>query len=104
VTIVGAIAPRMTEPGSGRSFFSPATAGTAGTASRHAACAEEELDREIEALARVLAGQGELDRGRLAELAGARRWGPRRFGVALRQAVGEGRAERRGRRRYISSI
>jgi MFS family permease len=95
---------RRVRPGVGRSFYSPAMAGTAGTASRHAAYAEEALDREIEVLARVLAGQGELDRARLAELVDARRWGPGRFGGALRQAVDEGRAERRGRRRYVSSI
>jgi hypothetical protein len=95
---------RRIRPGIGRSFYSPAMAGTAGTASRHAASAEEALDREIEALAFVLAEQGELDRARLAELLDARRWGPGRFGGALGQAVDEGRVQRRGRRRYVSSV
>jgi MFS family permease len=83
-------------PGVGRSFFSPGMIGTAGTASRHAALADEALDREIEALARVLEEQGELDRTPLAELLDARHWGPGRFRAALRQAVDEGRAGRRG--------
>jgi hypothetical protein len=46
----------------------------------------------------VLEEQGELDRTPLAELLDARHWGPGRFRAALRQAVDEGRAGRRGQR------
>jgi hypothetical protein len=90
---------RRFRPGVGRSLFSPAMIGTAGTASRHAALSDEALDREMEELGRVLAEHGELEANRLAQLLDARRWGPGRFRAALRQAVQEGRARRR-RGRY----
>jgi MFS family permease len=92
--------PRRYRPGPGRAFYSPGMIGTAGTTSRHAAAAEEALDREIEDLARVLAEQGELERARLSELVRGPGWGPGRFRRALREAVEEGRAGRRGGRRY----
>jgi hypothetical protein len=91
---------RRIRPGLGGSFFSPGMVGTAGTASRYAAAADEALDREIEELVRILEEQGELDRAELARLLDSRLWGPGRFRGALRQAVGEGRASRVGRRRY----
>jgi MFS family permease len=91
---------RRIRPGLGGSFFSPGMVGTAGTASRYAAAADEALDREIEELVRILEEQGELDRAELARLLDSRLWGPGRFRGALREAVGEGRASRVGRRRY----
>jgi MFS family permease len=87
-------------PGIGSSFYSPGMIGTAGTASRYAALAEQELDREIEALARALYESGAIDRDELEALVGGRSWGPRRFGSALRAATEENRAERLSRTRY----
>ena len=68
--------------------------GTAGTASRQAAMAEYDLDREIEAIARALGERGPASRGELAHRVGARAWGPGRFRTALREALREGRVAR----------
>jgi hypothetical protein len=68
--------------------------GTAGTASRHAAISDLDLDREIDLVARVLDERGAIGRDELARLVGGRFWGPGRFRAALREAVGEGRAQR----------
>jgi hypothetical protein len=61
---------------------------------------EEALDREIETLARILDEHGELPSVELARRAGARFWGPGRFGVALREAQSEGRIRRVSRSTY----
>jgi MFS family permease len=90
----------MPGPGRGPSFYSPGMAGTAGTASRYAAIAEENLDREIDMVERALAEHGATERGDLEELVGGRAWGPGRFGVALGDAVDEGRARRLSRSSY----
>jgi MFS family permease len=87
-------------PGSGSAFYSPGMVGTAGTASRHAALADEQLDREVEALAAALVAHGSVDRERLSDLVRAEEWGPRRFGTALRAAQREGRAVRLSRSTY----
>jgi MFS family permease len=79
-------------PGQGSAFYSPGMVGTASTASRHAAMADEQLDREVEAIAAALDEHGTVDRERLADLVGAEEWGPRRFAGALREAQREGRA------------
>jgi hypothetical protein len=68
--------------------------GTAGTASRYAAMADRDLDREIEAIARLLEELGPTDRRRLAQLLAATGWGPRRYRAAMSSAVREGRARR----------
>jgi hypothetical protein len=81
-------------PGQGSAFYSPGMVGTASTASRHAAMADEQLDREVEAIAAALDEHGTVDRERLAALVGAEEWGPRRFACALREAQREGRAVR----------
>jgi len=60
-------------------------------------------EREIETLAGVLAEHGETSRAELARLAGARRWGPGRFGEALRAAVAEGRVRRRPHGRFAAA-
>jgi hypothetical protein len=44
--------------------------------------------------------RGPTDRDKLAELVGARYWGPGRFRAALREAVGDGRARRLSRSTY----
>jgi MFS family permease len=87
-------------PGNGSRFYSPGMVGSAGTASRYAAASEAERDGEIEALVRALAEYGPTRRRQLRRLAGADRWGPGRFGPALRDALDEGRASRVGRDTY----
>jgi MFS family permease len=54
------------------------------------------LDHEIETIARALAEHGELSRDELAQLIGARHWGPGRFRTALREAIAEGAARQVG--------
>ena len=71
-----------------------------GTASRWAPTAEQDLDREIDEIARALDEQGPTERDELAALVGARYWGPGRFRAALRETVNEGGAERLSRDTY----
>ena len=84
-------------PGPGANLYSP---GMIGTASRWAPAPDEDLDREIEVIARALADSGPTDRDALATAVGARYWGPGRFRGALREAVDEGRARRVSRTTY----
>ena len=91
---------RRYRPGPAADFYSPGMVGTAGAATRRVANSEEQLDREVDAIARTLAEHGPADREQLARWVGAKRWGPGRFGAALRQAVLEGRAKRLSRTRY----
>jgi MFS family permease len=86
--------------GPGDSFYSPGMIGTAGTPSRLAAMAREDLDREIAVVARALEEHGPLQRDELKRLVGGRYWGPGRFRAALRAAVEEGRATRQSRTIY----
>jgi hypothetical protein len=51
-------------------------------------------------IARALAERGATDREQLAQLVGARYWGPGRFRTALREAVAEGRVQRVSRSTY----
>lgn len=84
-------------PGPGRTLYSP---GMVGTASRWAPTAEEDLDREIDAIARALAERSPITSDALREVVGARYWGPGRFRQALNEAVEEGRARRLSRTTY----
>jgi hypothetical protein len=84
-------------PGPGTMLYSP---GMVGTASRWAPSAERDLDREINEIGQALDEHGPTDRDALAELVGARYWGPGRFRAALRQAVEEGSARRLSRDTY----
>lgn len=98
---------RRFRPGPGSEFYSPAMVGTAGTTSRFAAMADEDLDREVEAIAVVVAERGPIGVQELRGGLGADGWGPGRFRMALRAAVDEGRAtplgsERFGRSRVAS--
>jgi MFS family permease len=86
--------------GPGGSYYSPGYFGTAGPSSEYNARADEELDREVDALAHALEENGETDRRELARLVGGGHWGPRRFRAALREALGEGRIRRTGRDRF----
>jgi MFS family permease len=91
---------RRFRPGPGSSFYSPGMVATASTASRLAATADEDLDREVEVIARALEEHGPTERDELEGLVGARYWGPGRFRAALREAVEEGRAVRLARDVY----
>jgi hypothetical protein len=87
-------------PGPGTDLYSP---GMIGTASRWAAAADEDLDREIDIIGRALEDRGTIPREELAKAVGARYWGPGRFRAALREAVDEGRARRLSRNSYAPS-
>ncbi len=56
---------------------------------------ERELEREVDIIARALQDHGTVSRHELERLVGARFWGPGRFRAALREALEEGRAQRR---------
>ncbi|RKS74326.1 putative MFS family arabinose efflux permease [Actinomadura pelletieri DSM 43383] len=88
---------RRVLPGPGETFYSP---GMLGTASRWSSDVDIALDREVNAIARALEEHGPTTRRRLAELVGARFWGPGRFRSALREAVHEGVAQPQARNRY----
>ena len=91
---------RRYRPGPGSSFYSPGMMGVSGPASRLAATAAEDLDHEIDAIARALAEHGPLEYDELERLVGARYWGPGRFRAALREALEEGRVVRHARAVY----
>jgi MFS family permease len=91
---------RRLRPGVGPAFYSPGQIGSAGTTSRWAAASDEALDRELESIGRAVGRAGPMRSGVLAGAVGARRWGPRRFERALRQAVDEGRVQRLSRDGY----
>jgi MFS family permease len=58
------------------------------------------FDREVEAIVAALREHGPTDRAALAQLVGARRWGPGRFRGALVDAVLKHRVRRVGRERF----
>jgi MFS family permease len=84
---------RRYQPGPGTSFYSPGMLGT-GASARYATAAGEDLDREIEAIVRVLEALGAMQYGELGRRLDAPRWGPRRYRAALREAIDEGRVRR----------
>lgn len=86
-------------PGPGQAFYSPGMMMTARSA-EWASGADHALDREVTAIAQALAEHGPIGRTRLAEVVGARYWGPGRFRAALREAVHEGRARPLASNRY----
>jgi hypothetical protein len=59
-----------------------------------------EFEREVSAIERVLEGREPTERRELAQLVGARFWGPGRFPAALHEAVESGRARRVSRNRF----
>jgi MFS family permease len=65
---------------------------------------ERTLDDEIAAIARAVAEHGTLDRQQIADAVGARRWGPGRFGEALRAAAREGQIEQLSPTRYAAPV
>jgi MFS family permease len=62
-----------------------------------------EFEREVAAIERVLEGREPTERRELAQLVGARFWGPGRFSAALQVAVESGRARRVSRNRFAPS-
>jgi hypothetical protein len=58
------------------------------------------LVREVDSIVRALDSHGPQRREDLGRLVGARYWGPRRFTVALRAALAQGRVRRAGRNRF----
>jgi MFS family permease len=62
-----------------------------------------EFEREVSAIERVLEGREPTERRELAQLVGARFWGPGRFSAALQEAVESGRARRVSRNRFAPS-
>jgi MFS family permease len=84
---------RRYRPGPGGRMYAPMMAGTWSDTDR----AEVALEPRIEAIERTLAEAGPTDRRRLAQLVGARYWGPGQFRLAVQEAVREGRVRRVGR-------
>jgi len=80
---------RRFRPGPGGSLYAPRMAGTGPIAENPLA-----LERQIEVIEQALEQQGPIERSRLAQLVGARYWGPGRFRLALQEALREGRAQR----------
>jgi len=91
---------RRFRPGPGNVFYSPGMVGTTGAASRIAATADVDLDREVEVIARALEQHGPTERDELERLIGARYWGPGRFRPALHAALEDGRIRRLSRSTY----
>jgi hypothetical protein len=85
-------------PGPGDRYYSP---GMLGTSLRSRQASQGILDREIDAIARVLEEEdGPLRREEIARRVGARRWGPGRFRDALDAASLEDRIRRLSRTTY----
>ncbi len=84
---------RRYRPGPGGSMYAPMMAGTWSAPDAAAGM----LEPQIEAIERTLAETGPTERRHLAQLVGARYWGPGRFGLALQEALREGRVRRESR-------
>jgi MFS family permease len=80
---------RRYRPGPGGVFYAPMMAGTGSAYDTGAS-----LEPQIEAIERTLDGTGPTERRHLAQLVGARYWGPGRFRMALQEALREGRVRR----------
>jgi len=80
---------RRYRPGPGGVFYAPMMAGTGSTPD-----VADDLEPQIEAIERTLDGTGPTERRHLAQLVGARYWGPGRFRMALQEALREGRVRR----------
>lgn len=83
-----------TARGPGTLMYSPRMAVT--TPSRD----DRSLDRYMAAIEQAGRDRGPLTRQGLADVAGARHWGPGQFRTALREAVGEGRVRETGRGQF----
>jgi MFS family permease len=81
---------RRWRPGPGTSFYSPGMVGTAGTASRYAALAARDLDREIALVVAAVEQRGELTQSQLALMFARAGWGPGRIRAAIHAAADDG--------------
>jgi MFS family permease len=81
---------RRFRPGPGGGMYAPMMAGTWSAGDPAAGM----LEPQIEAIEQTLARTGPTERRRLAQLVGARYWGPGRFRLALQEALREGRVRR----------
>lgn len=86
--------------GSGSRMYSPGMAGTAGTASRTSAMAEQRLDDEVEQITQALQESGATSRDQLEHAVSGRSWGPGRFRRALRESEREARIKGVGKSSY----
>jgi MFS family permease len=84
---------RRYRPGPGGGMYAPMMAGTWSAPDPAAGT----LEPQIEAIEQTLARTGPTERRRLAQLVGARYWGPGRFRLALQEALREGRVRRESR-------
>jgi MFS family permease len=78
-------------PSTSAGFYSPGMIGTAYSSRERT---DQVVDREVERIVAALEEHGPMTRRELAARVGARRWGPGRFGTALRAAQTEGRVRR----------
>jgi MFS family permease len=81
---------RRYRPGPGGGMYAPMMAGTWSAPDPAAGL----LEPQIEAIEQTLARTGPTERRQLAQLVGARYWGPGRFRLALQEALREGRVRR----------
>jgi MFS family permease len=86
---------RRYRPGPGQTGSSPGMFVSAPT--------RVEFAREVSAIERALQGHEPVERRELAQLVGARFWGPGRFPAALREAVETGRVRRVSRNRFAAA-
>ncbi|MFD8394458.1 hypothetical protein ACFV2N_35970 [Streptomyces sp. NPDC059680] len=78
--------------GPGSTLYSLRMAGTAGTAGRTSAMAEQRLDDEIEQMTHTLQEAGPTSGDRLEQAVGGRSWRRRRLRRALRESPAKGLA------------
>jgi MFS family permease len=81
---------RRYRPGPGGGMYAPMMAGTWSAGDPAAGG----LEPQIEAIEQTLATTGPTERRKLAQLVGARYWGPGSFRLALQEALREGRVRR----------
>ena len=87
---------RRYRPGPGRAWGSPGMAASV-------SLPPQLLEHEIEMIEAAVAEHGRTERRELAELVGARYWGPGVFRQALREAIAGGEIERASRNSYAPS-
>ncbi len=87
-------------PGPGTSFYSPGMHASGSSPSQSRLAGERALDEEVALITDLVRERGTMDRETMFRELGARRWGPRRFDIALRTAVAEGLVRPAGRRRF----
>ncbi|MET9023362.1 MFS transporter [Actinopolymorpha sp. NPDC004070] len=87
-------------PGPGTSFYSPGMHASGASPSQSRVAGERALDEEVALISNLVREHGKMDRDTMFRELGARRWGPRRFEIALRTAVADGLIRPTGRRQF----